>query len=306
VSLRATFAARRDSVAARRDLVGRVVLVTGGSAGIGRATATCLAERGADVVVCARGKQRLEEAAREMPGALAVVADTTSADDRERLVGAAVAAYGRLDAVVLNAGQGWVGLVEDMPVADVERLVAVNLTATMALAQVALPHLLASAAARAAGADIVVVSSVAAWSQVPPLTVYCATKAGVQGFVRGLRREVAARGVRVSSVNPGPVRTEWLARGHGHPPRSDADAHGRLSVGIPPSRVARAVTDCLRSPWSRSASVPRVLGLARLGEVPPVDRVLDLALSRMPDRVRAYADAVSAPRAAPQGEARLG
>jgi short-subunit dehydrogenase len=121
---------------------------------------------------------------------------------------------------------------------------------------------------------------------VPPLTVYSATKAGVQGFVKGMRREVTARGVRVHTVNPGPVSTEWLARGHGAPPVSDADARGRLSPGVRPERVARQIAGCLASPWSRTVAVPRWMGLVRLGEVPPVDRVLDLVLSRQADRIR--------------------
>jgi short-subunit dehydrogenase len=133
------------------------------------------------------------------------------------------------------------------------------------------------------------VASAAAWSRVPPLTVYSATKAGVSGFVSGLRREVAARGVRVHTVNPGPVETEWLARGHGSPPVSDADARGRLSPGISADRVAAQIAGCLTSPWSRTVAVPRWMGLARLGEVPPVNRLLDLVLSRQADRVRRIA-----------------
>jgi short-subunit dehydrogenase len=109
----------------------------------------------------------------------------------------------------------------------------------------------------------------------------------VHGFVKGLRREVTARGVRVHTVNPGPVSTEWLARGHGAPPASDAEAPGRLSPGIDADRVAAQVARCLTSPWSRTVAVPRWMGLARLGEVPPVDRVLDRVLSRRVDRIRA-------------------
>ena len=131
---------------------------------------------------------------------------------------------------MLNAGLGWAGLVEDMPGEAVTGIVALNLTGAIELTRLALPHLLAAAAERGR-ADVVAVSSVAAWSQVPPLTVYSATKAGLAGFVKGLRREVTARGVRVHTVNPFFVETEWLARGHGHPPVSDADAQGRLSRG---------------------------------------------------------------------------
>ncbi|MDT0276252.1 SDR family oxidoreductase [Blastococcus goldschmidtiae] len=263
----------------------RVVVVSGGSAGIGRATVEKLVTGGARVVTCARDGDRLAEAVGTLPGVTTVTADMADAADRVRLVEAALAEHGRLDAVVLNAGLGWAGLVEDMPDDVVPGMVALNLTGAVELTRLALPHLLTAARERGRG-DVVAVSSVAAWSQVPPLTVYSATKAGLAGFVKGLRREVTARGVRVHTVNPFFVRTEWLARGHGHAPTSDADARGRLSRGIAPERVADRIADCLGSPWSRTVTVPRWAGAARLGEVTPVNRLLDLGLSRQTGRIR--------------------
>ncbi|TFV92055.1 SDR family oxidoreductase [Blastococcus sp. CT_GayMR20] len=270
------------------DLSNRVVLVTGGSAGIGRATVAALAAAGARVVTCARDGERLEEAVAELPRVAAVVADVAGAGDRAVLIDRVLAEHGRLDAVVLNAGLGWAGLVEDMPGEAVEGIVALNLTGAVELTRLALPHLLASAGERGR-ADVVAVSSIAAWAQVPPLTVYSATKAGLDGFVKGLRREVTARRVQVHSVNPFFVRTEWLARGHGAPPRSDADARGRLSRGIAPERVAAQISGCLTAPRSRTVAVPRWAGLARLGEVTPVNRLLDAVLSRQTERIRTLA-----------------
>src|SRR3712207_2397965 len=182
---------------------GRVVLVTGGSAGIGRSTVTRLARDGAAVVTCARGGDRLEQAVGGLPGVSTVVADVADAAERERLLDRVLDEHGRLDAVVLNAGLGWDGLVEDMPADAVERLIGLNLTGVVELTRIALPHLL-SAAAQRGRADVVTIASAAAWSQVPPLTVYSATKAGVHGFVTGLRRGGAGRGERVPPVNPRP------------------------------------------------------------------------------------------------------
>jgi NAD(P)-dependent dehydrogenase (short-subunit alcohol dehydrogenase family) len=270
------------------ELRNRVVLVTGGSAGIGRATVARLSDDGATVVTCARHGERLEEAVGGLPGVSALVADVAAAADRAMLVDRVTDEHGRLDAVVLNAGLGWAGLLEDMPGEAVEGIVALNLTGAIELTRLALPHLLASAGERGR-ADVVAVSSVAAWTQVPPLTVYSATKAGLDGFVTGLRREVTARHVRVHSVNPFFVRTEWLARGHGSPPESDADARGRLSRGIAPERVAAQISACLTVPRSRTVAVPRWAGLARLGQVPPVSRLLDAVLSRQTDRIRTLA-----------------
>jgi NAD(P)-dependent dehydrogenase (short-subunit alcohol dehydrogenase family) len=270
------------------DLRKRVVLVTGGSAGIGRATVRRLADAGALVVTCARDADRLDEAVRDLAGVTRVAADVADADDRARLVGAVLAAHGRLDAVVLNAGLGWAGLLQDTPGEVVEGIVATNLTGAIELTRLALPHLL-SAAEQHGRADVVAVSSVAAWAQVPPLTVYSATKAGLDGFVKGLRREVTARGVRVHTVNPFFVRTEWLARGHGSPPRSDADAAGRLSRGIAPERVAEQIAACLSAPRSRTVAGPRWAGVARLAEVPPVNRFLDVVFAHQTGRIRALA-----------------
>jgi NAD(P)-dependent dehydrogenase (short-subunit alcohol dehydrogenase family) len=270
------------------DLRNRVVLVTGGSAGIGRKTVQGLAAAGARVVTCGRDAERLGEAVRDVDGVLGVPADVADAGDRARLIDAVLAAHGRLDAVVLNAGQGWAGLLADTPGEVVEGLVALNLTGAIDLTRRALPHLLA-AASSTGRADVVAVSSVSAWAQVPPFTVYSATKTGLDGFVRGLRREVTANGVRVHSVNPFFVRTEWLARGHGSPPRSDADAAGRLSRGIRPERVAEQIARCLSASRPRTVAVPRWAGLSRVSSLPPVDRLLDVVLSRQTGRIRALA-----------------
>jgi NAD(P)-dependent dehydrogenase (short-subunit alcohol dehydrogenase family) len=265
-----------------------VVLVTGGSAGIGRSTVTHLAREGHRVVTCARHGERLDEAVGGLPGVSGMVADVADAADRAMLVDRVLAEHGRLDVLVLNAGLGWAGLLEDMPGEAVEGIVALNLTGAIELTRLSLPHLLAAAEERGR-ADVVAVSSVAAWSQVPPLTVYSATKAGLHGFVKGLRREVTARGVRVHTVNPFFVETEWLARGHGHPPESDADAGHRLSRGVSPDRVAEQIASCLTAGGARTVAVPRWAGLARLGELPPIGRTLDHLLSRNAARIRAAA-----------------
>jgi NAD(P)-dependent dehydrogenase (short-subunit alcohol dehydrogenase family) len=273
----------------------RIVLVTGGSTGIGRAVVHRLAADRARVVACARDQVRLSEAIAGVDGATAVSADVSSPADRVALVERVLAEHGRLDAVVLNAALGYAALVEETPQDAVEAMIATNLTGVVDLARLALPHLLAAAGERGR-ADILVTASSAALVQVPPLTIYSATKAGVHGFVKGLRREVTARGVRVHSITPGPVSTEWLVRGRGAAPVSDEDAEGRLSPGIRPDRVAEQVARSLTSYWSRTVAVPRWMGLARLGEVPPIDRMLDMTLSRQAHRLQRITDRMVANR----------
>ena len=133
------------------SLQDRVVLVTGGSTGIGRAVVHRLAADRARVVAVARDQGRLSEALADADGATGFSADVSSATDRVALVERVVAEHGRLDAVVLNAAIGYAGLVEETPQEAVEAMIATNLTGVVDLARLALPLLLAAAAERGRG-----------------------------------------------------------------------------------------------------------------------------------------------------------
>ncbi|WP_345714220.1 SDR family NAD(P)-dependent oxidoreductase, partial [Kineococcus glutinatus] len=258
----------------RPALAGRVVLVTGVTSGIGRASAAALLAAGALVVGCARDGERLAEVAARLPGLRVRGCDVTDAGQRRDLVEHVLAEHGRVDALVANAGVGWEGLVAQMGAEDVERLYATNVVGVVDLTRLLLPQMLA----RGDG-DVLVVSSAAAFVALPPLTVYSSTKWAVQGFADGLRREVRGRGVRVHTVNPGFVRTEWLSRSLGHRP-SEREPGLRPSPGVAPERVAAAVLSCLAAGRSRTVSVPRAMGLARVLTVQPLRAGLDAVWSR--------------------------
>jgi short-subunit dehydrogenase len=252
-------------------VAGTVVLVTGGSAGIGRITARRLARRGAQVAICGRDQGRLDAALAEMPGAWGIRCDVTDPTDRARLVSAVVERFGRLDALVNNAGQGRVGKLTDLSGDQVKSLVEVNFTAVAELTRLVLPLF------GTRGGNVVMMSSIGAWTPVPPLSLYSATKAGVLGLALGLRREVPRR-VKVHAVCPGPIRTEWLTRElNGRP--TEQSAPRRLSAGSDPEHVARAVEKCLTARTSRTIAVPRWWAIARLGSFTPVSRVLDLVVA---------------------------
>ncbi|WP_434443460.1 SDR family oxidoreductase [Lentzea sp. E54] len=252
------------------SLVGKVVLVTGGSAGIGRITARRLAGHGALVAICGRDRQRLDAALREMPGAYGMCCDVSDPADRSLLIRSVVERFGKIDALVNNAGQGRVGKLAELSAEQVESLVAVNFTAVAELTRLVLPLL-------GGQGHVVMVSSIGAWVPVPPLSLYSATKAGVLGLAVGLRREVP-RGVKVHAVCPGPIRTEWLTRDlDGRP--SERTAPRRLSAGAKPENVARAVERCLTARTSRTVAVPRWWEIARLGSLAPVSRVLDVVVA---------------------------
>ncbi|MFP5377993.1 MAG: SDR family NAD(P)-dependent oxidoreductase [Acidimicrobiia bacterium] len=264
-----------------RQLRGLSVVVTGASSGIGRATAEHLAGRGASVWAVARSAAPLAELAAAVPAVTPVVADLTVDAERAALV----ERVGAVDVLVNNAGVGWVGRFEDMPAERVRALFELNVLALVDLTRRVLPRMLD----RRRG-HVVNVASLASYVSVPPLTVYSATKFAVQGFSEGLRREVAGRGVVVSTVNPGPVATRFGERARRSGSRTDELGH-RLMPGVPAGSVARAVARAIRMgalPGYASIAVPRLSGLVRLGAVPGARTLVD-AGAVLTRRIRASA-----------------
>ena len=256
---------------------GSVAVVTGASSGIGRETALLLARKGAQVWAVARSSSDLDSLCEEHGLIRGYVADLSVDEERARLADA----VGDVDVLVNNAGLGWTGLVEDMPAERVRQLIEVNVVALIDLTQRILPGMLA----RRRG-HVVNMGSVASWVATPPLTVYSATKFAVQGFSDGLRRELAGRGVVVSTVNPGPIATKFWARNRSQDLPSE-ELDDDLKPGLPPAAVARAVVRAVRLgalPGYETIAVPRPLGLVRLGAVPGLRLVVDAAsvLSRHP------------------------
>jgi short-subunit dehydrogenase len=252
---------------------GRVVVLTGASAGIGRDTAVRLARKGATVVGAARDLVRLEALAAEVPGVEPVRCDVGVAADRAALIGGVLERHGRVDALVNNAGLGWQSLVEDMPLARIQYLYDVNVVGLIDLCRLVLPSMLE----RRSG-DIVNVSSMAGWVATPPFAVYASTKSAVNGFTDALRREIGLRGVRAHLIMPGPIRTEWLPRSQGFEPLPGAEEN-RFG-GFPAWCVAAAIERCLTRPWPRTAAVPRILGAGRLVHMTGIRQALDLASAR--------------------------
>jgi NAD(P)-dependent dehydrogenase (short-subunit alcohol dehydrogenase family) len=193
------------------DLSGRVALVTGGGTGIGAATARLLASRGADLVLAGRRREPLEQAAAEFGAAtgrrcLALPADVTDPEQVARLIAEAVAALGRLDILINNAGHGRHAPLRTMPPAKWQKDVALNLNAAFYCSQGAYPHLKASGR----GA-IVNVSSLAGVGGTLGVGAYAAAKAGLQMFTRVAAAEWGPQGIRVNAVACGMIATP-LAR----------------------------------------------------------------------------------------------
>lgn len=192
-----------------RDLRGKVAVITGASAGIGRATAEAFAQAGARVVLGARRRDRLEQVAEGIRAsggeALAVVTDVAVPDQVDALVGRAVAAYGSLDVLVANAGIGYFGRVEETPLDVVEQLWQVNVLGTLYGIRAALPVM-----RRQGRGHLIVVSSVSGKRGSPGSGPYAATKFAQVGLCEALRVELAGSGIAVSLICPVGTATEFF------------------------------------------------------------------------------------------------
>jgi short-subunit dehydrogenase len=224
-------------------LTGAVALVTGGSSGIGAATARALAGAGARLLIAGRDPARLAAIAGQT-GGIALTGDLAVPEGPAGLAAAAQRAAATLppapgadeagiDILVNNAGLGWAGPIGDITAEKVAELVAVNLTAPMQLTRLLLPGMVARGRGR-----VVFVSSIAAATGVRGEAVYSATKAGLVSFAESLAYELDGHDVRVSVIVPGVIDTPFFDR-RGRP-------YGRKRPGPqPPERVARAIVACL-------------------------------------------------------------
>jgi short-subunit dehydrogenase len=239
------------------------VLVTGASSGLGRATAQELARAGARLVVHGRDTSALATLAEET-GAVALTADLAVAGEAQRLADEALAVHGGLDIVVNNAGQGWAGDFAQMPFADVDRLIAINLAAPVALTRALLPAMLA----RGRG-YLAFVGSIAGRTGVAGESVYAATKAGLDTFAESLRFELSGSGIGVGVLVPGVVQTAFFERrGRGYQrtsprPRPAPQVAAALVRMITSDRAEAYAPRWLRLPVAVRGLVPGVYrGLA--------------------------------------------
>lgn len=221
-----------------RDLNGTVVAITGASAGIGAATARALVAEGVSVVLGARRVERLQDLAAELGSSVAFVAmDIRQPGDSSKLVAEAYERFGRLDALVANAGIGAYGGIMDLSDEQLSVMMDTNVAGTVWPIRAAVPGFL-----EAGEGDIVIVASVAGLRGAGDEAVYAATKFAQVGLAGGLDRELRDHGIRVSTICPGGTATEF-AMGAGRTP----DMPG-LADMLRPEDVADAVVTILRQP----------------------------------------------------------
>jgi len=223
-----------------RDLTDLAVAITGASSGIGAATARALASEGASVVLGARRVDRLDDLAAELGSKVAVVEmDVREPGDAGRLVEQAYSSFGRLDALVANAGIGAYGGIMDLSDEQLREMMDTNIAGTVWPIRAAVPGFV-----DAGGGDIVIVGSVAGLRGAGDEAVYAATKFAQVGLAGGLDRELRDSGIRVSTIAPGGTATEF-AMGAGRTP----DMPG-LADMMRAEDVAEAVVTVLKQPLS--------------------------------------------------------
>ena len=223
-------------------LDGKVVVVTGASKGIGKATASAFAAAGAKVVLAARTRETLEQVADGLSvGAvsnpdsiLAVPTDVTDADAVQRLIERTLDVYQRVDILVNNAGIGHFGPVVDFAPDDWDTVLNSNLKAIYLCAKYALPSMLAQG-----GGQIINVLSIAAKVAFEASAAYCAAKAGALALTKVLASEVRQQNVRVTAVLPGSVHTPFW---------DDVPQHPDFDQMLKPEHVADTIISICQQP----------------------------------------------------------
>jgi short-subunit dehydrogenase len=220
----------------------RVVILTGATQGIGRATAYALAQAGCKLALAARTAPALQALAAELNqagySAIPCPADMGDPAQAAKLAQQTVEAFGKLDVVINNAALGLRDNVTQLQEADARRVMEVNYFGPLALIQAAIPHLKANPD----GGLIINVSSIVGQRAMPGIAGYCASKAALEKMAESLRLELKRENIRVSTVYPGVTATRFNANSLG----GGQGGRGRVS-GIAPERVARAILNTIHT-----------------------------------------------------------
>ena len=236
-----------------QNFKGKTVIITGGSEGVGAATARKFADAGANLVLVARGKKNLEKIAEELRGKTGVLTCAMDVSDQDACVNLFKKAefeFGSVDVLVNNAGYHERGLVENVSVENLGRMIDVNLKAPIILCRLAIGYLKNASD----GAAIINVASLAGRTPVKGAATYSASKFGLRAFTFALAEELSGSNIKLAAVSPGPIDTGFIM--------SNIDIVADITFSQPLStaeQVANEILDlCVNN--KRERSMPPISG----------------------------------------------
>lgn len=214
-------------------LSGKIAVVTGGNSGIGFATAKLFRTEGAKVAITGRDQKTLDEAIKAIGGdVIGIRSDVSKLADIEKLYATVSAKWGKIDVLFANAGVGKFVPILDVTEQFFDEIFDINVRGLFFTVQKALPHM-------NDGGAIVLNASIAGELGLEGSSVYSASKAAVRSFARTLTPELAARGIRINAVSPGPVPTAILSR-HGIPQETIDESMKGLISKVPLHRAGKS------------------------------------------------------------------
>jgi NAD(P)-dependent dehydrogenase (short-subunit alcohol dehydrogenase family) len=247
-------------------LANKTALITGGTSGIGLATARVFMDEGARVAITGRTKTKLDAAAETLrAGALALQADVTDVESMEQALATFAERFGGLDILFANAGIAEVSPLGRTSLATFEQVIRTNLTAVFFTVQAALPHL-------RDGASIILNGSIHAVLGMPGWSAYAAAKGGVRTLTRNLASELAPRRIRVNQVTPGATKTPLWS-----PLAPTSDAMTALET-----RIARAAPLARMSDADEIAKAALYLASDDASNVTATELVVDGGVTNAP------------------------
>jgi len=232
-----------------------VIMITGASSGIGEATARAALQAGAQVILLARRKQRIDALAETSVNALAVACDVTQADQIEHAVRLGMARFGRIDVLINNAGQGLFAAIEEIDVAEFRSLLDLNLIAPLMMMQAVVPQMRRQGAGR-----IINISSGATLATYPGSAAYTSSKAGLNKLSGVARLELADTGITVSVVHPFMTATEFYQSVKSGQDVATKQSQQSAAFAHTPERVAETILAVIRSGEAQVDLVPRAYG----------------------------------------------
>jgi NADP-dependent 3-hydroxy acid dehydrogenase YdfG len=232
-------------VAIQSEIKDKVVVITGASSGIGEATALLLSERGAKVVLGARGLDRLEALAARIVNAGGEASylptDVRKRSDLSELVNLALDKYGKIDVLISNAGTGPISPLDELRVEDWENMIDINIKGVLYGIAAALPLF------RKQGfGHFINIASTSAHRIVPTMAVYAGTKLAVRTISEGLRQEAGDK-LRVTVISPGVIRTDF-SESITNPEMKSQIIDSMDKIGISPDAIARSIAFAIEQP----------------------------------------------------------